>query len=280
MRPESIKTKIFLDSSDPLETKLALSILGYLDGQTTNPSLVAKNPLAQGKKFTKEEINTFYKKIVQEISLLIPKGSVSIEVYADLNTTAEEMLKQAREFWQWIPNAHIKYPTTKAGLEAAEISIKEGMKVNMTLVFTQEQAAAVYSATKGVKKGDVFVSPFIGRLDDKGLNGTDLVQNIIEMYKSGDGHVEVLAASTRNMQHLSEIFKMGTDIATMPIKLIEEWKGRDLTIEALASIKDLEPIEYKNIDLNLPWDSYNIEHELTTNGLIKFAEDWNSLIKM
>lgn len=272
-------SKIFLDSSDPVETKKVIEILGYLHGQTTNPSLVAKNPLAQGKKFTKEEINIFYKKIVQEISLLIPKGSVSIEVYADLNTTAEEMLRQAREFWQWIPNAHIKYPTTKAGLEAAEISIKEGMKVNMTLVFNQEQAAAVYSATKGAKKGDVFVSPFIGRLDDIGLNGTDLIKNIVEMYKSGDGHVEVLAASTRNMQHLSEVFKINTDITTMPIKLIEEWNGRDLNTEASASIKDLSPIEYKLVDLNLPWTSYNIEHELTTKGLVKFAEDWNNLIK-
>ncbi len=272
-------TKIFLDSGDPLETRTALARLEFLDGQTTNPSLVAKNPEAVGNKFTSEEIYNFYKKVVQEISSLIPAGSVSIEVYANANTSAEEMLKQAREFWLWIPNAHIKYPTTKEGLKAAEISIKEGMKVNMTLIFTQEQAAAVYSATKGAKKGDVFVSPFIGRLDDIGLQGTDLIQNIMEMYKAGDGHVEVLAASTRNMQHLSQIFKMGVDIVTMPLSLLENWKSQGLTVEALASVKDLTPIDYKVINLDSPWESYNVHHELTVKGLEKFAQDWNALIK-
>src|SRR3989344_4842731 len=102
---------------------------------------------------------------------------------------------QGKEMFSWIPNAHVKYPTTKAGLEAAHRSIQEGMRVNMTLVFTQEQAAAVYAATKGAKRGDVFVSPFIGRLDDRGENGMDLIKNIIKMYRGGDGHVLILGAS-------------------------------------------------------------------------------------
>ncbi len=97
--------------------------------------------------------------------------------------------------FSWIPNAHVKFPTSREGLEAAGRAVKEGLRVNMTLCFTQEQAAAVYSATAGAKKGDVFISPFIGRLDDRGENGMDLIENIQKMYGTGDGHVEVLTAS-------------------------------------------------------------------------------------
>src|SRR6185369_13659357 len=107
MRPANLHTKIFLDSGDPAETKEALALLGFLDGQTTNPSLIAKNPATVGKKFSKTEIFDFYKTVVGEISALIPNGSVSIEVYADANTSSDEMLAQAREFFTWIPNAHI-----------------------------------------------------------------------------------------------------------------------------------------------------------------------------
>jgi len=153
-------TKIFLDSGDPQETREALKILGHLDGQTTNPSLIAKNPQAQGKKFTSEEVYAFYRKVVEEISGLIPQGSVSVEVYADKNTRVETMINQAKEMNTWIPNSHIKLPITQNGLEAASALVKQGIRVNMTLCFTQQQAAAVYAATKGAKKGEVFVSLF------------------------------------------------------------------------------------------------------------------------
>ena len=143
MRPQGLKTKIFLDSGDPRETREALSILGFLDGQTTNPSLIAKNPNAAGKKFAAAEVLNFYRGVVQEVSSLIPQGSVSIEVYADAATPAEEMLDQATQFFKWIPNAHIKFPTTAEGLKAAELAVADGMRVNMTLVFSQQQAAAV-----------------------------------------------------------------------------------------------------------------------------------------
>jgi transaldolase len=278
-------TRIFLDSGDPKDTKEALALLGQLDGQTTNPSLIAKNPNTLGKKFSTEELFEFYKGVVSEVSNLIPQGSVSIEVYADINTTAEAMLEQARRFWQWIPNAHIKYPTTKEGLKAAEISIKEGMRVNMTLVFNQEQAAAVYSATKGAKKGDVFVSPFVGRLDDRGENGMDLIKNILEMYKQGDGHVEVLSASIRSLAHTVSTIQLGADIITAPLKAYEEWVSagkpiRDSKQYIVNSAQQtvLKPIEYQDISLEKAYSEYNIEHELTTKGLEKFASDWNALI--
>ncbi len=147
--------------------------------------------------FLRDEIIDFYRDVVKKISAMIPQGSVSVEVYADGATKAETMLQQGKEMFGWIPNAHVKFPTSAEGLKAASGAIGEGLRVNMTLCFTQAQAAAVYAATRGARKGQVFVSPFIGRLDDRGENGMDLIANIIRMYAKGDGHVEVLTASVR-----------------------------------------------------------------------------------
>jgi len=282
MKPQNLKTKIFLDSGDPAETKEAIELLGFLDGQTTNPSLIAKNPETAGKKFTKDELLGFYKGVVQEVSSLIPQGSVSVEVYADANTHKEEMLKQGREMFFWIPNAHIKYPTTAAGLEAAQQSIAEGMRVNMTLVFTQQQAVAVYAATKGAKKADAFVSPFIGRLDDKGENGMNLIENILKMYGAGDGHVEVLTASVRNMDHFLYAIALGSDIITSPMKILKEWGegGMVLPDENFEyTVQGLAPIAYEELDLAKDWSAFDISHELTDKGIERFAADWNALIQ-
>src|SRR5512139_2316371 len=125
MRPLNLKTKIFLDGGDPDETRQLLGLLGFLDGQTTNPTLISKNPEARmrlegGEKFSAEEILAFYRKVVGEVSGLIPKGSISVEVYADARTTSEAMCRQAQEMFSWIPNAHIKFPTTTEGLKSAE----------------------------------------------------------------------------------------------------------------------------------------------------------------
>lgn len=280
------KTNIFLDGGNPAETKELIKLLGSVDGQTTNPTLIAKSPgaqerLAQGVKFSKKEIMDYYYSVVEELSSLIPHGSVSIEVYADENTTAREMLAQAKVMNSWIGNAHIKYPTTKAGLEAAEESVKEGVRVNMTLCFSEAQAAAVYAATRGAKKGQVFVSPFIGRLDDIGLNGIDLIANIVRLYKQGDGHVEVLAASIRNVDHLLASFAVGADIVTAPLSAYAAWVEAGKTIpgpEYMYDAKSLKTISFEEYDLDKPWQSFNIEHELTTKGIARFAADWNALI--
>ena len=287
MKPQTLKTKIFLDSGDPKDTESILSLLGFLDGQTTNPSLIAKSPgamerLKRGEKFSKKELFDFYKETVQKISLLIPEGSVSIEVYADTVTLAEEMFTQGKEMFSWIKNAHIKYPTNKEGLKAAERSVKEGMRVNMTLCFTQEQAAAVHIATKGAKKGDVFVSPFIGRLDDRGENGMQLIENILKMYAKGDGHVEVLCASVRNLNHFMAAIHLGSDIITAPVKILTEWqeKGSLALAEGYLYEKgELKDIPYKELSLEKSWEEFDIHHELTDKGIEKFAEDWNNLIQ-
>lgn len=286
MKADNLKTKIFLDSGDPAETKSALELLGYLDGQTTNPSLIVKHPDAQarfqsGQKFTKDEIFAFYKKVIQEISTLIPVGSVSVEVYADANTTAQAMIDQAREMNQWIPNAWIKLPTTAAGLTAAQQLSQEGMRLNLTLCFSQEQAAAVYAATKGAGKGDIFVSPFIGRLDDRGENGMDLIANIVKMFQTGDGHVEVLTASVRNKDHFNEALRLKSDIITAPLKAIQPWAAAGQTVPGADYVYpkgELTPIAYQEVSLDKPWSAYNIQHDLTDKGLEKFASDWNALI--
>lgn len=282
----NLKTKIFLDSGDPIETREAIKLLGFLDGQTTNPTLIAKNPdaaarLARGEKFSEQEILDFYQKTVQEISKLIPDGSVSIEVYADLSTKAEQMLEQGREFYRWIGNAHIKFPTNEEGLKAAEVVVKEGMRVNMTLCFSQDQAAAVHAATPGAKRGQVFVSPFVGRLDDRGENGMDLINNIMRMYREADSHVEVLTASVRSVEHVTEALRLKSDIITMPLKVLKQLPPHLSSPTSGEEMKEggLKPIPYKQLDLSKFWLELYKLHELTEVGMKKFSEDWHKLIK-
>ncbi len=223
-------SKIYIDGGDPEETREADRMLkkaGYhgLDGQTTNPSLIAKNFASKngGKKISLAEAFAEYKRVVTQMSAIIPNGKISIQVIGDPATmTVEEMISQARDRVTWIPNAIIKMPCTKAGLAAVEVFCEEG-PVNVTLNFSQYQAAAVYSATK-THNYDVFVSPFVGRLDDKGQNGMDVVANTLEMYRAlGDGHVQIICASIRSIKHLLYTLWLKCDIATIPFKIFKEW---------------------------------------------------------
>jgi len=285
------KTRILVDGGDPDETLRVKKLLGFVDGQTTNPSLIAKNPeiqqeIASGHSLTSQEEKDEYRKIVQAISPLVGDAGVSIEVFADLDTTAEEMFAQGEEMFSWIPNAYIKYPCTHEGLRAAEMSVRQRIRVNMTLCFSQEQAAAVYAATQGSKE-PVYVSPFVGRLDDRGESGIDLVKNIKTMYRNGDGHVHVLAASIRQLDHLLASFALDVELVTIPGKVLEKWAtssfpmpARDFTYKASnASGDHLKPIPYKQLDLNLPWQGFAVTHELTTKGIQKFVADYRSTLK-
>jgi len=284
------KTKILLDGGDPEETLRLKNALGFLDGQTTNPTLVAKNPeiqrrIASGHKLNRKDQEQEYKRIVQQISPLVGSAGVSIEVFADFDSTAEQMLAQGKEMFSWIPNAYIKYPCTREGLRAAGESVRRGIRVNVTLCFSQEQAAAVYAVTKGASQ-PVYVSPFVGRLDDRGDNGMDVVRNIKKMYEHGDGHVQVLAASLRRQEHLLAAFALNAELATVPAKILEQWAAeglpmpqKDFQYEAAdATGKSLNPIPYKDLDLNTPWDSFDIRHELTTKGIEKFVKDYMSTL--
>ena len=122
------RTKILVDGGDPEETLRVKGLIGFVDGQTTNPSLIAKNPeiqqlLASGHTLSPQEEKDEYKKIVRAISPLVGEAGVSIEVFADIRTPAEEMLAQGEEMFSWIPNAYIKYPCTHEGLRAAQLSV-------------------------------------------------------------------------------------------------------------------------------------------------------------
>jgi transaldolase len=285
------KTKVLVDGGNPNETLRIKSLLGFVDGQTTNPSLIAKNPeiqqlIASGHTMSPEEEKNEYKKIVRSISPLVGDAGVSIEVFADLNTTAGEMLAQGQEMFSWIPNAYIKYPCTHEGLRAAEMSVQKNIRVNITLCFSQAQAAAVYAATKGSKE-PVYVSPFVGRLDDQGEDGMDLVRNIKKMYERSDGHVHVLAASIRTINHLLCSFFLDAELATVPSKVLEEWAAAGFPMPDHnfkyqpfdAKGKPLEPIPYKELDLNLSWDTFDLAHKLTTQGIQKFVADYRSTLR-
>jgi len=285
------KTKILVDGGDPAETRRIKDLLGFVDGQTTNPSLVAKNPgirklVASGQRLSGQEEKEEYKHIVQSISPLVGEAGVSIEVFADLGTTGEQMFEQGKEMFSWSPNAYIKYPCTHEGLRAAQMSVRDRIRVNMTLCFSEEQAAAVYSATKGSVE-PVYVSPFVGRLDDRGENGMDLVKNIKKMYETSDGHVHVLAASIRHLEHLLCAFALEVQLVTVPARLLEEWAvksfpmpNRDFTYKAIgASGKALNAMPYRMLKLNQPWENFDIAHELTTKGIRKFVEDYQSTLK-
>ncbi|MCL5436134.1 MAG: transaldolase [Patescibacteria group bacterium] len=287
MRPAGLKTRIFLDSGDVGETKEILKALGFLDGQTTNPTYFSKSAVIQerlksGQLFTLPELLKTYRQTVEQVSALIPQGSVSIEVYADSNTPAETMFRQAKEMFTWIPNAHIKFPIIPAGMRAAHMALEAGLRINMTLCFNQEQAAAVYALTRGAKPGDVFVSPFMGRHIDAGRSGVDFVRNVIKMYRAGDGHVQVLAASLRHLEELYAAVAAGADIVTAGTKFLRQWGEKQVEMPAPDFVYDasgLSAIPYVELPLDKAWDEYNIQDPMTDNGLQQFSSDWNALLQ-
>jgi transaldolase len=292
----NFSSKIYIDGGDPAETRAADTILkkaGHhgLDGQTTNPSLIAKNLSGKqgGKKISMDEAFAEYKKIVREMSTIIPGGKISIQVIGDPGElSVADILSQARDRITWIPNAIIKMPCTTRGLTALEQFCTEG-PVNVTLNFSQEQAAAVYAATlrRGIspqgKPYDFFISPFVGRLDDKGQNGMDIVANVLGMYRSsGDRHVKVISASIRNMKHLLYSLFLRCDIITIPFKIFQEWAAGGFVLpdaEYMYDVPQLSDIPYRQMTLDKPWQEYNIRHDLTDAGVAKFWEDWKSIVQ-
>ncbi len=280
-----MSTHLYLDSGDPQHTRDLLEQGVLLAGVTTNPSLVVRHPevvarIEQKEYFTKNEINALYKQIVQEIATMVDE-SVSVEVYANCDTTAREMLEQAWEMNGWIHNAHIKLPATPAGLTVAEQLVAEGIRVNLTLCFTQEQAAAVASATVGAAPGQVLLSPFIGRLDDKGQNGMSLIYHIQRMYhEAGVEHVRLLAASLRSREHLLACYAADVDIITAPYQLLLEWSDDDFPMpeESFMYEPGLIEIPYEEHDVHTPWRSFTLQHPLVTAGVEGFAEDWDAVL--
>jgi len=278
------KTRILLDSGDPDETVRIRGLLGYLDGQTTNPPLIASNPhvvkyLASGRRFTSHQESEEYRSIVQRISRLVGSAGVSIEVFADSTTSAEHMFEQGREMYAWIDNAYIKYPCTAEGIQAAQMSVASGMRVNMTLCYSQAQAAAVYSATKGTAS-PVYVSPFIGHLDGIGKPGIDLVKNIQRMFLQGDGHVLLLAASIRSLEHLVHCLSIDVDMITVPSSILSQWAIANFPVVGPPIMHAWagDSIPYETLDLEQPWELFDLSHALTTQGIERFAHDYEQAL--
>jgi transaldolase len=190
------------------------------------------------------------------------------------------MFRQARERNTWIPNASIKLPCTYEGLKAAAQACRE-FPINITLVFSQSQAAAAYEATRSARY-PVFISPFVGRLDDRGENGMQIIANILKMYQTGDGHVEVLTASVRSIEHILYALHIGSNIITIPFKIFKEWGEAGFRTPYANYIyrrPELADIAFQeNIGLGLHWTEYDIKHELTTAGINRYWEDWKGLL--
>jgi transaldolase len=211
--------QLFLDTASVKEIR-AMWDIGILDGVTTNPSLVAK----EGRKF---------EDVLREVCAIgVP--SVSAEVVA---TDTEGMLREGRHLREIHPSIYVKTPMTPAGLQATKTLAKEGTRVNMTLVFSPNQALLA------AKVGATYVSPFIGRLDDQSEVGMDVIRDIMQIYRNYHFPTKVLVASVRHPIHVLEAAKLGADIATMPYAVMEKLVQHPLTDLGLARfLKDWEKV--------------------------------------
>lgn len=210
--------KFFIDTANIDEIKEAYS-LGILSGVTTNPSLVAKE-------------NVTFEERLKEITSIV-SGSVSAEVIA---TDAQGMIEEGKELAKIAPNITIKVPMTPDGLKAVKEFSELGIKTNVTLIFSANQALLAARA------GATYVSPFLGRLDDLGHNGLDLISQIADIFAIHDIDTEIIAASIRHPMHVTEAALRGAHIATIPYKVLMQL----------------------------------FKHPLTDKGIEQFLKDWNN----
>lgn len=206
--------KFFIDTADIEEIRHA-NLRGWVDGVTTNPSLVAKT----GKPF-----HDVIKEICKEIS-----GPVSAEV---IGLKSEEMLREGIELSKIASNVVVKIPMCEEGMIAVKRLNAEGIKTNVTLVFSPMQALLA------AKAGATMVSPFVGRLDDVGTDGMLMVNQIIQIYQNYDFATEVLVASVRSPMHIQVAAEMGADIATIPFKVMQQMTHHPLTDKGIKMFMD------------------------------------------
>ena len=204
--------KFFIDTANFDEIKEAHS-LGIIAGVTTNPSLVAK------------ETNVSFHDRIKEIAELV-EGSVSAEVIA---TDYEGMIREGRELAAISPNVTVKVPMTPDGLKAVNTFKKEGIKTNVTLIFSANQALLAARA------GATYVSPFLGRLDDIGQNGIDLIADIAQIFSIHNIETNIIAASIRNPMHITQAALNGADIATVPYNVLMSLFKHPLTDKGIAA---------------------------------------------
>ncbi len=201
--------KFFIDSADVNEIKQA-NERGWVDGVTTNPTLIAKS----GRNF---------EEVIKEICK-ITKGPVSAEV---ISLKADEMFSEGKNLAKWADNVVVKIPMCEDGMIAVKKLTAEGIKTNVTLVFS------VVQALLAAKAGASMVSPFVGRLDDIGSDGMVMVNEVVQMYQNYDFSTEVLVASVRSPMHIQHAALMGADIATIPYKVMQQMTGHPLTSKGI-----------------------------------------------
>ena len=213
--------KFFIDTANIKEIREAAD-MGILDGVTTNPSLIAKEGAGRG-----------FKETILEICDIV-QGPVSVEVVA---IDKAGMLREADEFAKWSKYVVIKLPTTKEGLKACKELSGRGINTNLTLCFSANQALMV------AKAGATYVSPFIGRLDDIGHVGMDVVRQIVQIYRNYDYKTQVLAASLRHPLHVIDAALAGAHVGTIPFKVLDQMIKHPLTDRGLdAFLKDWEKV--------------------------------------
>jgi transaldolase len=207
--------KLFVDTGKVEEVRKAAE-WGIVDGVTTNPSLIAQ----AGRGF---------KETVLEICSILPHGSISAEV---VGTTVEDILREAREIASWAPNLVVKVPMTPAGIAATRQLSREGIRVNMTLVFSPTQALLA------AKAGATYISVFVGRVDDVSSEGMRTIEDAVQIVTNYGFDSEVLVASIRHPMHVVEAARLGAHIATMPFKVMEQLFQHPLTDIGLQRFLD------------------------------------------
>lgn len=207
--------KFFIDTANVDEIREA-NDMGIICGVTTNPSLIAK----EGRDFNE---------VIKEITEIVD-GPISGEVKATTEK-AEDMIAEGREIAKIHPNMVVKIPMTAEGLKAVKVLSAEGIKTNVTLIFTANQALLAARA------GASYVSPFLGRLDDISMPGIDLINEITEIFMMHDIQTEIIAASIRNPIHVIDCAKAGADIATVPYKVLEQMTKHPLTDQGIAKFQ-------------------------------------------
>jgi transaldolase len=206
--------KLFIDTANIEEIKKAAR-WGVIDGATTNPTLMAK----EGCDFSTA---------VKEITALLD-GPISVEA---IGPEAEKLIKEAREYSKMAQNIVIKIPMTQDGIQAVKTLSKEGIKTNVTLVFSPNQALLA------AKAGATYVSPFIGRLDDIGHDGMQVIRDIMTIYENYGFRTEVIVASIRHPLHVTEAAKAGADIATVPYGVLEKMFSHALTDKGIRTFNE------------------------------------------
>ena len=207
--------KFFIDTANVEDIRKA-NDMGIICGGTTNPSLIAK----EGRDFNQ---------VIKEIASIVD-GPISGEVKAT-TTDAEGMIKEGREIAAIHPNMIVKIPMTTEGLKAVKVLTAEGIKTNVTLIFSANQALLAARA------GATYVSPFLGRLDDISVCGTDLIRDIVEIFEVAGIDTEIIAASVRHPMHVTECALAGADIATVPYKVLEQMTHHPLTDQGIEKFQ-------------------------------------------